>query len=168
MTLTPAQRLQGLAGNERNTEAWLARREIGKEIDATTKEKIGRDPRTMTPDELRALGHEPMTVLEAIRARCLDCCCFQPSEVRKCTSVDCPSWPFRMGWNPWRDRKTLSPEQRKALGDRLAASRKPRSSPGPSALSENHGGSKPQSAEPETPLGGCLPALERMDDGTVS
>lgn len=34
---------------------------------------------------------------KAIRLKCLDCCCGQPSEVRKCPAVDCPLWRFRMG-----------------------------------------------------------------------
>lgn len=34
---------------------------------------------------------------KAIRLKCLDCCCFQPSEVRKCPSTDCTLHPFRMG-----------------------------------------------------------------------
>ena len=34
---------------------------------------------------------------KAIRLKCLDCCCGQPAEVRKCPAVDCPLWRFRMG-----------------------------------------------------------------------
>lgn len=62
----------------------------------------GRDPREMTRDELREAGHEPMSPLQALRARCLDCCGHQEKEVALCTAVDCPSWPFRMGTDPWR------------------------------------------------------------------
>jgi hypothetical protein len=40
------------------------------------------------------------TPLKAIRLRCLDCCCFQPSEVRRCPSEGCPLWPWRMGRRP--------------------------------------------------------------------
>ena len=84
---------------------------------------IGRDPRNMTQDELIALGHQPTPTLKAIRERCLDCCAEQPNEVRKCTSVGCPSWPFRMGTNPWRDKQTLSDEQRKTMAERLKTAR---------------------------------------------
>lgn len=45
---------------------------------------------------------KPPTPLKAIRAKCLDCVCFQPSEVRKCPAKECPLWPFRMGRNPNR------------------------------------------------------------------
>jgi len=62
----------------------------------------GRDPREMTQDELKAAGHEPMSPLQALRARCLDCCGYQEKEVALCTAVKCPAWPFRMGSNPWR------------------------------------------------------------------
>lgn len=34
---------------------------------------------------------------KAIRLKCLDCCCGQQAEVRKCPAVDCPLWRFRMG-----------------------------------------------------------------------
>ena len=33
----------------------------------------------------------------AIRARCLDCCCYQPAEVRKCPVKDCALRPYRRG-----------------------------------------------------------------------
>lgn len=55
------------------------------------------------------------TVLTALRARCLDCCCWQPREVSKCTAISCVSWPFRMGRNPFRKHRTLSDKQRAAL-----------------------------------------------------
>jgi len=62
----------------------------------------GRDPREMSPQELREAGHEPMPPLQAIRAHCLDCSGGQSNEVAHCAAVECPSWPFRMGTNPWR------------------------------------------------------------------
>jgi hypothetical protein len=65
-------------------------------------QSVARDPRKMKPDELRALGHEPMTPLAALRLRCLDCCGGSVDEVRKCIALTCPAWPFRMGANPWR------------------------------------------------------------------
>ena len=34
---------------------------------------------------------------QAIRAKCLDCCCGHSAEVRKCPAEDCPLWPYRMG-----------------------------------------------------------------------
>lgn len=42
------------------------------------------------------------TPLKAIRAKCLDCVCDQPMEVRLCPCTDCPLYPYRMGHNPSR------------------------------------------------------------------
>jgi hypothetical protein len=84
----------------------------------------GRDPRRMTQAELQAMGHEPMSPQRAIRAHCLDCCGGSPDEVRKCTALTCPSWPFRMGSSPWKQKRTMSPEQRSAAIERLTLSRK--------------------------------------------
>ena len=85
-------------------------------------ELIGKRPEDV-PSENLALKFRAKNPLEAIRARCLDCCCFQPSEVRKCVAVDCPSWPFRMGTNPFRAKRTLSAEQKHELVERLAKAR---------------------------------------------
>jgi hypothetical protein len=72
----------------------------------------GRDPREMTPDELREVGHQPMSPLHAVRARCLDCCAQQANAVARCSAMRCPSWPAweltrgaslpakRGGWRP--------------------------------------------------------------------
>jgi hypothetical protein len=76
----------------------------------------GRDPRTMSPDELVAIGHAPMSPLRAIRTHCLDCCAGSSQEVAKCMAERCPSWPYRMGTNPWRARP--SDEQRQAMRER--------------------------------------------------
>ena len=75
----------------------------------------GKDPRKLSHDELRAAGHKRMPLLKAIRAKCLDCTCGSPGEVRNCIITSCPLWPFRMAANPWRERKTLSPEHRAAF-----------------------------------------------------
>ena len=41
-----------------------------------------------------------LTPVKAIRAKCLDCCCGSPSEVRLCPCTDCQLYPYRMGRNP--------------------------------------------------------------------
>ena len=85
----------------------------------------GRDPRTMSSEEVVAMGHKPMSPLQAIRAHCLDCCGGSAQEVAKCMALRCPSWPFRMGTNP--HRKPPSDEQRLAMrerGRRLAKANK--------------------------------------------
>ena len=37
------------------------------------------------------------TPIKAIRLFCLECMCYQPSEIRKCTAPLCPLYPYRMG-----------------------------------------------------------------------
>jgi hypothetical protein len=80
----------------------------------------GRDPRSMTQSELLGIGHAAMSPMQAIRARCLDCCAGSPHEVRLCVATSCVSWPFRMGKNPWRAPPS---EAQLEAGRRLARSR---------------------------------------------
>jgi hypothetical protein len=79
---------------------------------------VGKIP-CEVPPEILSHYHGEKNPLKAIRARCLDCCCDQPGEVRKCVAVACPSWPFRMGTNPFRQRRTLSAEQKLRITERL-------------------------------------------------
>jgi hypothetical protein len=85
-------------------------------------ELIGRHPSDV-PSKILPRYHREQNPLKALRARCLDCCCGVASEVRKCTAVDCPSWPFRNAVNPFRQKRELTAEQRKAMGERLAKTR---------------------------------------------
>jgi hypothetical protein len=39
-------------------------------------------------------------ILRAIRQKCLDCSCHQPSEVRDCPITACDLWPYRFGRDP--------------------------------------------------------------------
>jgi hypothetical protein len=64
--------------------------------DADGGRMIGRDPRDLTPDDFEQAGVLLRPVMEAIRAKCLDCCGNLPGEVRKCPAVDCPLWALRM------------------------------------------------------------------------
>jgi len=36
----------------------------------------------------------------AIKAKCLDCCCGDRREVRDCTAYTCPLFPYRFGMRP--------------------------------------------------------------------
>ena len=40
---------------------------------------------------------ERLTRSKAIRAKCLDCCCGNSAEVRRCEITTCPLWIYRMG-----------------------------------------------------------------------
>ena len=45
------------------------------------------------------------TPIKAIRKKCLDCTCYQSKEMRKCTVIKCPVYPYRFGRRP--DKATL-------------------------------------------------------------
>ena len=100
-------------------------RKIGLEL--LRGHDVGRDPRRMTTDELAALGHQRMSPLRALRLRCVDCSGDSAAEVRLCTAVTCPAWPFRMGANPWR---APASEARRENGRRIGA-RMPRGAKNP-------------------------------------
>ena len=50
-----------------------------------------------------------LTPVKAIRAKCLDCCCGNTAEVRRCPAVKCALYPYRMGKRPKGDGD--SPEE---------------------------------------------------------
>ena len=50
-----------------------------------------------------------LTPMKAIRAKCLDCCCYQPLEVRLCTAEKCPLFPYRMGKRPRESNYITNP-----------------------------------------------------------
>jgi hypothetical protein len=76
----------------------------------------GRDPRRMTEAEFAELGHQRMSPMGVIRAKCLDCAAGSAPEVRLCVSTSCVSWPYRMGKNPFR--APVSDAQREARRER--------------------------------------------------
>ena len=43
---------------------------------------------------------QPLTMAKAIRAKCLDCVCWQPGEVAACPTTKCPLHPYRFGHRP--------------------------------------------------------------------
>lgn len=63
--------------------------------------------------------------LKAIKKHCrTDCCLDDMKSWKECTATDCMLHPFRMGKNPFRKKREISEEQRKAIGDRLKNARK--------------------------------------------
>lgn len=62
--------------------------------------------------------------LKAIRTKCLECSCGSMLEVRECAIADCALYPYRFGKNPFRVHRSMSEEQRHALGERLLNARK--------------------------------------------
>lgn len=75
--------------------------------------------------------------VKAIRAYCMECSCGQTSEVKECPIVKCPLYPFRMGKNPYRQRREMSEEQKQVLADRLKEARNSRSSSVGKEVTEN-------------------------------
>ena len=63
-----------------------------------------------------------LTPIKAIRAKCLDCCAGQFSEVKLCPVTSCPLYPYRLGKNPNRT-STMTDEQKEAARDRLNRAR---------------------------------------------
>ena len=81
-------------------------------------EVIAKHPRDV-PSRFLCLKFRAENPLKAIREKCLDCCCGNSAEVRKCVAVECALWPFRMGTNPFRKRRELSPAQKRERAERL-------------------------------------------------
>ena len=94
-------------------------RQIG--LEQRDGDDVGREPRAMSADELKLLGHARVSPLRALRLKCLDCCNGSAQEVRLCTAVDCASWPFRMAKNPWLS--PLSAEARAQRADLMRRNR---------------------------------------------
>jgi hypothetical protein len=92
---------------------------IARNADGSTE---GRDPRSL-PRSLLGEAYGAPPLLEAVREKCLDCACGQPSEVAKCTAIGCALWPFRMAKNPFRKSVNSSAKSQAALAA-LAGARK--------------------------------------------
>jgi hypothetical protein len=88
---------------------------------------VGRDPRTMSPDQLIAMGRQRMSASLTIRTFCLDCCGGSPHEVRLCPATTCPNWDRRMGSDPWRT--PASETKRQASRERMLKLRAARTNP---------------------------------------
>ena len=51
-----------------------------------------------------------LTPLKAIRAKCVDCCCGNKAEVRRCPAEKCNLHPYRMGHRP-KGSKDTTPDE---------------------------------------------------------
>lgn len=57
--------------------------------------------------------------MTAIKNKCLDCCCGQTSEIKECTIVKCPLHPFRLGKDPFANKREISEEQKAIYAERM-------------------------------------------------
>jgi len=73
-------------------------------ITVTNTETFGKDPRDIPKDVLRSECTVLPTIMKTVRAFCVDCA-GSKDEARKCVATDCHLWPYRMGWNPFSNRK---------------------------------------------------------------
>ena len=60
---------------------------------------------------------ERISRAKAIRMKCLDCCCDNMAEVRKCPVIHCPLWRYRMGKE---ENDELKPIREKKKNDDLS------------------------------------------------
>ena len=58
-------------------------------------------------------------IMTAIKAKCLDCCCGQTSDIRECTIVNCPLHHFRLGKDPFSNKREISEEHKAQLAERM-------------------------------------------------
>ena len=101
--------------------------------DGVGKRCIGRDPMEIPVEVLAASGHPPRRTsalvaafakgaggdclgLEDVRKyrdirrhACLPCLDSNDAEVRRCTTIHCPFWPYRMGRNPHNPKRGVNP-----------------------------------------------------------
>lgn len=67
-------------------------------------------------------NYEPLEPLEAIRAKCLDCCCYDMKEVKLCDITTCPLQRFiALGWKKEKKQRKSgwTEERRKAMSERM-------------------------------------------------
>jgi hypothetical protein len=85
---------------------------------------VGRNPTEMSEEDFAAAGVATLPPMKAIRAKCVDCSAGNVAEVRRCVVIKCALWPFRLGSNPFREKRVMSEEQKAAAAERLANARK--------------------------------------------
>ena len=59
--------------------------------------------------------------VKAIRAKCIDCCGAEDyiNRIRDCEITKCAIHPFRMGKNPYREKKQVNEEQKEKFSERM-------------------------------------------------
>jgi hypothetical protein len=57
------------------------------------------------PQCFEASGHAKRPLLKVIREKCIDCSGGSLAQVRRCPVQRCALWPYRMGRNPFSQRR---------------------------------------------------------------
>jgi hypothetical protein len=73
------------------------------------------NPRKALREAVKSM--ERQSPLDAIRAKCMDCCGEMQAEVAACNIKSCSLWPYRFATNPHR-ANNMSDEQRARLQER--------------------------------------------------
>jgi hypothetical protein len=107
--------------------------------DGVGKRCVGRDARSIPVEILSAAGHPPRPTRQLVTAFakgdggdcltwrqdvreyrdirrhvCLPCVDGNDAEVRRCTTINCPFWPYRMGVNPHNPQRGRNPFPRES------------------------------------------------------
>jgi hypothetical protein len=100
--------------------------------DGVGKDCVGRDPMSIPAEVLTASGHPPRRArdliaafnkttggenfglerverITGIRSWCLACTGGNDAETRRCSTIHCPFWPYRMGRNPHNPQRGCNP-----------------------------------------------------------
>ena len=64
-----------------------------------------------------------LTYRLAVKAKCLQCCCGSPKEVKNCPCIDCALYPYRLGKNPYRKSREYTEEEKEKLKERAKKAR---------------------------------------------
>ena len=107
--------------------------------DGVDKACAGRDPMSIPVEVLTSSGHPPRRTRELVNAfakadggdlpwlqdvreykdirrhLCLPCVDGNDAEVRRCSTIHCPFWPYRMGSNPHNPQRGRNPFARGAV-----------------------------------------------------
>ena len=116
------------AGMQEENHEWLPYL-----TDGIGKGCVGRDPMSIPVEVLTASGHPPRRTRELVNAFakadggdlpwlgdvqeykdirrhvCLPCVDGNDAEVRRCSTIHCPFWPYRMGKNPHNPKRGRNP-----------------------------------------------------------
>ena len=74
----------------------------------------------MNQQEYLSKFKQKKSPLQAIKMKCWDCCGGSSDEARLCTCEDtCVLYPFRMGKNPFKEKRVWTEEQKEAQRNRF-------------------------------------------------